>query len=69
MGRKVYWAICTKDGMSVNMTTHIYSKKKNNNFFNNIPGVKKNQLDAQLILSIYLQTPHVSVVSRPIIRR
>jgi len=31
--------------------------------------VKKNQLDAQLILSIFRQTLHVSGVSRPIIRR
>ena len=31
--------------------------------------VKKNQLDAQLILSIFLQPLHVSGVSRPIIRR
>ena len=32
-------------------------------------GVKKKQLDAQLILSIFLQPLHVSGVSRPIIRR
>jgi hypothetical protein len=31
--------------------------------------VKKNQLDAQLILSIFRQLLHVSGVSRPIIRR
>ena len=31
--------------------------------------VKKNHLDAQLILSIIRQPPHVSDVSRPIIRR
>jgi len=31
--------------------------------------VKKNQLDAQLILSAFRQPPHVSGVSRPIIRR
>ena len=31
--------------------------------------VKKNQLDAQLILSIFRQPLHVSGVSRPIIRR
>jgi len=31
--------------------------------------VKKNQLDAQLILSIFRQRLHVSGVSRPIIRR
>ena len=31
--------------------------------------VKKNQLDAQLILSIFLQPLHVSGLSRPIIRR
>jgi len=31
--------------------------------------VKKNQLDAQLILSIFRQNIHVSSVSRPIIRR
>jgi hypothetical protein len=31
--------------------------------------VKKNQLDAQLILSIFYQPLHVSGVSRPIIRR
>jgi len=31
--------------------------------------VKKTQLDAQLILSIYRQPVHVSGVSRPIIRR
>jgi len=31
--------------------------------------VKKNQLDAQLILRIFLQPLHVSGVSRPIIRR
>jgi hypothetical protein len=31
--------------------------------------VKKNQLDAQLILSILHQPLHVSGVSRPIIRR
>jgi len=31
--------------------------------------VKKNQLDVQLILSIFRQTLHVSVVSRPIISR
>jgi len=31
--------------------------------------VKKYQLDAQLILSIFRQPPHVSGVSRPIIRR
>jgi len=31
--------------------------------------VKKNQLDAQLILSIFRQPLHVSCVSRPIIRR
>ena len=31
--------------------------------------VKKNQLDAQLILSIFFQPLHVSGVSRPIIRR
>jgi len=30
--------------------------------------VKKNQLDAQPILSIFRQPPHVSSVSRPIIR-
>ena len=30
---------------------------------------KKNQLDAQLILSIFRQLLHVSGVSRPIIRR
>ena len=33
------------------------------------PHVKKNQLDAQLILSIFLQPLRVSAVSRPIIRR
>jgi hypothetical protein len=32
-------------------------------------GIKKNQLDAQLILSIFRQPLHVSGVSRPIIRR
>ena len=31
--------------------------------------VKKNQLDSQLILSIFRQPVHVSGVSRPIIRR
>jgi len=31
--------------------------------------VKKNQLDAQLILSIFRQPLHVSGASRPIIRR
>jgi len=31
--------------------------------------VKKNQLDAQLILSIFCQTLHVLGISRPIIRR
>jgi hypothetical protein len=31
--------------------------------------VKKNQHDAQLILSIFRQPPHVSGVSTPIIRR
>jgi hypothetical protein len=31
--------------------------------------VKKTQLDAQLILSIFHQPPHVSGVSRPMIRR
>jgi len=31
--------------------------------------VMKNQLDAQLILSIFRQSLHVSGVSRPIIRR
>jgi hypothetical protein len=31
--------------------------------------VKENQLDAQLILSIFRQPLHVSGVSRPIIRR
>jgi len=31
--------------------------------------VKKNQIDAQLILSIFRQPVHVSGVSRPIIRR
>jgi len=31
--------------------------------------VKKNQLDAHLILSIFCQPVHVSGVSRPIIRR
>jgi hypothetical protein len=31
--------------------------------------VKKNQLDAQFILSIFCQPVHVSGVSRPIIRR
>ena len=31
--------------------------------------VKKNQLDAQLILSIFRQPLHISGVSRPIIRR
>ena len=31
--------------------------------------VKKNQLIAQLILSMFRQPPHVSGVSRPIIRR
>jgi len=31
--------------------------------------VKENQLDSQLILSIFRQTVHVSGVSRPIIRR
>jgi len=31
--------------------------------------VKQNQLDAQLILSIFRQILHVSGVSRPIIRR
>ena len=31
--------------------------------------VKKNQLDAQLILSLFRQPLHVSAVSRPIIRR
>jgi len=31
--------------------------------------VKKNQLDAQLILSVFRQPLHVSGVSRPIIRR
>ena len=31
--------------------------------------VKKNQLEAQLILSIFRQPLHVSGVSRPIIRR
>jgi len=31
--------------------------------------VKKNRLDAQLILSIFRQPLHVSGVSRPIIRR
>ena len=36
---------------------------------NNLKRVKKNQLDAQLILSIFRQTLHVSDVSRPIIRR
>jgi len=31
--------------------------------------VKKNQLDAQLTLSIFRQPLHVSGVSRPIVRR
>ena len=31
-------------------------------------GIKKNQLDAQLIVSIFRQPLHVSGVSRPIIR-
>ena len=31
--------------------------------------IKKNQLDAQLILSIFRQYLHVSGVSRPIVRR
>jgi len=31
--------------------------------------VKKNQLDAKLILSIFRQPVHVSGISRPIIRR
>jgi len=31
--------------------------------------VKKNQLDAQLILSIFRQAVHISGISRPIIRR
>jgi len=31
--------------------------------------VKKNQLDAQLVVNIYHQPVHVSGVSRPIIRR
>ena len=31
--------------------------------------VKKNQLDVQLILSIFRQPVHVTGVSRPIIRR
>jgi len=31
--------------------------------------VKKNQLDAQLIYSIFRQPLHFSVISRPIIRR
>ena len=35
--------------------------------FNN--HVKKNQIDAQFILSIFRQPLHVSGVSRPIIRR
>jgi hypothetical protein len=34
-----------------------------------IVGVKRNQLDAQFILSIFRQPLHVSGVSRPIIRR
>ena len=34
-----------------------------------IPRVKKNQLDAQLILGIFRQHLHVSAVPRPIIRR
>jgi len=67
MGRKVYWAIYIKEGMRVNMSTHIYSKE--NQIFNNIPGVKKNQRDAQHILSIFRQPPQVSGVSRSIIRR
>jgi len=35
----------------------------------NVNHVKKNQLDAQLILSIFRQPLHVSGLSRPIIRR
>jgi hypothetical protein len=31
--------------------------------------IKKTQLDAQLILSVFRQPLHVSAVSRPIIRR
>jgi len=34
-----------------------------------ITRVKKNQLDAQLIISVFRQPLHVSGVSRPIIRR
>ena len=34
-----------------------------------LEGVKKNQPDAQVILSIFRQPLHVSGVSRPIIRR
>jgi hypothetical protein len=37
--------------------------------FMNEGGVKKNQLDAQLILSIFCQSLHVSGIYRPIIRR
>jgi len=40
-----------------------------NNHDLTIDRVKKNQLDAQLILSIFCQPLHVSGVSGPIIRR
>jgi len=48
------------------------SHTKFNDFFYHASryiGVKKNQLDAQLILNIFRQLLHVSSLSRPIIRR
>jgi len=51
-----------KDVQSHNLKSH-------NGETSNIDCVKKNQLDAQLILSIFRQPLHVSGVSRPIVSR
>ena len=44
----------------------VFNLKK---FMNHANFVKKNQLDTQLLLSIFRQPLHVSGLSRPIIRR
>jgi len=53
----------------LNKTVQSHNLESHNEETSNIDCVKKNQLDAQLILSIFRQPLHVSGVSRPIIRK
>jgi hypothetical protein len=52
-----------------NLNSRLFRRHSNNDINYEVPCVKKNQLDAPLILSIFRQPLHISGVSRPIIRR